>query len=67
MENVYMVIIVFSLIFFCWFTYKCCMSGYTTKRKNPNDYMEINRKQREKDIAQVNTQEKYDNDWGYIR
>lgn len=67
MENVRMTIIIFSLIFFCWFTYKCCMSGYTTKRKNPDDYMEINRKQREKDIAQVNAQDKYDNDWGYIR
>ena len=43
------------------------MSGYTTKKRNPDDYMEINRKQREKDIEQVKTQEKYDNDWGYIR
>ena len=33
MEGVYMVAIVVFLIFFCWFTYKCCMSGYTTKRK----------------------------------
>ncbi len=67
MENVYMTIIIISLIFFCWFTYKCCMSGYTTKRKNPDDYMEINRKQREKDIKQVQDQDKYDNNWGYIR
>lgn len=67
MENVYMVIIIFSLIFFCWFTYKCCTSGYTTKKRNPDDYMEINRKQREKDMAQVKAQDKYDNDWGYIR
>ena len=67
MENVYMVIIVFSLIFFCWFTYKCCMSGYTTKKRNPDDYMKINKKQKEKDMTQVNAQEKYDNDWGYIR
>ena len=43
------------------------MSGYTTKRKNPDDYIEINRKQRDKDIAQVKDQDKYDNDWGYIR
>lgn len=35
--------------------------------KNPDDYIEINRKQREKDIAQVKSQGKYDNDWGYIR
>ena len=43
------------------------MSGYTTKKRNPDDYMKINKKQREKDISQVKTQEKYDNDWGYIR
>ena len=67
MEEVYMVAVVFFVIFWCWFTYKCCMSGYTTKRKNPDDYMEINRKQRDKDIEQVKAQEKYDNDWGYIR
>lgn len=67
MESAYVVILVFLLIFFCWFTYKCCMSGYTTKRKNPDDYMEINKKQKDKDIEQVKAQEKYDNDWGYIR
>lgn len=67
MEGVYMVAIVVFLIFFCWFAYKCCMSGYATKRENPDDYMKINRKQREKDMVQVKTQDKYDNDWGYIR
>ena len=67
MENVYMVAIVATLIIFAILIYLCSMSGYTTKRKNPDDYMEINRKQREKDIAQVKAQEKYDNDWGYIR
>lgn len=67
MEGVYIVSIVAFLIFFCWFTYRCCMDGYTTKRKNPYDYIEINRKQREKDITQVKAQDKYDNDWGYIR
>ena len=67
MEGVYEFAIVIWIIFMCWFIYKCCMSGYTTKRKNPNDYMEINRKQHEKDIAQVKVQDKYDNDWGYIR
>ena len=56
-----------SLIIFAILIYLCSMSGYTTKRKNPDDYMEINKKQREKDIAQVKAQEKYDNDWGYIR
>lgn len=28
---------------------------------------QINQKQKEHRIAQVKTQEKYDNDWGYIR
>ena len=32
-----------------------------------DNYMEINKRQRDKDIAQVKDQEKYDNDWGYIR
>ena len=67
MEGVYEFAIVIWIIFMCWFIYRCCMDGYTTKRKNPDDYMEINRKQREKDIAQVKAQDKYDNDWGYIR
>lgn len=67
MEDVYMVAIVATLIIFSILIYLCSMSGYTTKHKNPDDYMEINRKQREKDIAQVKAQDKYDNDWGYIR
>ena len=67
MENVYMAVIVVAVLVFSILIYLCSMSGYTTKRKNPDDYMEINRKQREKDIAQVNDQDKYDNDWGYIR
>ena len=67
MENVYMAAIVATLIIFAVLIYLCSMSGYTTKRKNPDDYMEINKKQREKDIAQVKAQDKYDNDWGYIR
>ena len=67
MENVYVAVIVVAVLVFSILIYLCSMSGYTTKRKNPDNYMEINRKQREKDIAQVKTQEKYDNDWGYIR
>ena len=67
MENVYMAIIIVAVLVFAVLIYLCSMSGYTTKRKNPDDYMEINRKQREKDIAQVKAQDKYDNDWGYIR
>ena len=67
MENVYMAVIVVAVLVFSILIYLCSMSGYTTKRKNPDNYMEINRKQRDKDIAQVNAQDKYDNDWGYIR
>lgn len=33
---------------------------------NPHE-QQINQKQKENRIAQVKTQEKYDNDWGYIR
>lgn len=61
-----MAIIIFSLIFFCWFTYKCSMSGYTTKRKNPDDYMEINKMQRDKDIEKIQAQDEYDNKWGML-
>ena len=67
MENVYMVAIIVSILVFTILICLCSMSGYTTKRKNLDDYMDINRKQREKDIAQVKAQDKYDNDWGYIR
>ena len=48
MENVYMVAIIVSILVFTLLICLCSMSGYTTKRKNPDDYMEINRKQREK-------------------
>ena len=67
MENVYMAIIVVAVLVFAVLIYLCSMSGYTTKRKNPDNYMEINKRQRDKDIAQVKAQDKYDNDWGYIR
>lgn len=67
MENVYMIAIILFVVLWIIITYAVCMSGYTTKRKNPDDYMEINKRQRDKDIAQVKAQEKYDNDWGYIR
>lgn len=67
MENVYMAAIIVAVLVFAILIYLCSMSGYTTKRKNPDDYMEINKRQRDKDIAQVKTQDKYDNDWGYIR
>ena len=67
MEDVYMVAIIATVIIFTILIYICSMSGYTTKRKNPDDYMEINKRQRDKDIAQVKAQEEYDNNWGYIR
>lgn len=67
MEDVYKIAIIATVIVFAILIYLCSMSGYTTKRKNPDDYIDINRKQRDKDIAQVKAQEKYDNDWGDIR
>lgn len=67
MEDVYAIAIIATVIIFVVLIYLCSMSEYTTKRKNPDDYMDINRKQRDKDIAQVKAQDKYDNDWGYIR
>lgn len=62
-----MVAIIATVLVFAILIHICSMGGYATKRKNPDDYMEINKRQRDKDIAQVKAQEKYDNDWGYIR
>ena len=66
MENVYMAIIVVAVLVFAVLIYLCAMSGYTTKRKNPNDYMEINKRQRDKDIAKIKAQDEYDNKWGVL-
>ena len=67
MEDVYMGALILFLLFFVIFTYFVCMSGYTTKRKNPDDYKEINEAQKKKDIETIKTQDKYDNEWGYIK
>ena len=66
MENVYIAIIVVAVLVFAVLIYLCSMSGYTTKRKNPDDYMEINKKQRDKDIAKIKAQDEYDNKWGVL-
>ena len=66
MENVYMAVIVVTVLVFAILIYLCSMSGYTTKRKNPDDYMEINRKQRDKDIEKIQAQDEYDNKWGML-
>lgn len=66
MEDVYMVAIVATLIIFSILIYLCSMSGYTTKRKNPDDYMEINKRQRDKDIEKIQAQDEYDNKWGML-
>ena len=42
------------------------MSGYTTKRKTPDNYMEINKRQRDKDIEKIQSQDEYDNKWGML-
>ena len=66
MENVYMAAIVVAVLVFAILIYLCSMSGYTTKRKNPDDYMEINKRQRDKDIEKIQAQDEYDNKWGML-
>ena len=66
MENVYMAIIVVAVLVFAVLIYLCSMSGYTIKRKNPDDYMEINKRQRDKDIEKIQAQDEYDNKWGVL-
>lgn len=66
MENVYMAAIIVAVLVFAVLIYLCSMSGYTTKHKNPDDYMEINKRQRDKDIAKIKAQDEYDNKWGML-
>ena len=66
MENVYMAIIVVAVLVFAVLIYLCSMSGYTTKRKNPDDYMEINKRQRDNDMSKIQAQDEYDNKWGVL-
>ena len=61
-----MAIIVVAILVFAVLIYLCSMSGYTTKRKNPDDYMEINKRQRDKDIEKIQAQDEYDNKWGML-
>lgn len=61
-----MAAIIVTVLVFSILIYLCSMSGYTTKRKNPDDYMEINRKQRDKDIEKIQAQDEYDNKWGML-
>ena len=66
MENVYMAIIVVAVLVFAVLIYLCSMSGYTTKRKNLDNYMEINKRQRDKDMSKIQAQDEYDNKWGVL-
>ena len=66
MENVYMAIIVVAVLVFAVLIYLCSMSGYTTKRKHPDNYIEINKKQRDKDMSKIQAQDEYDNKWGVL-
>ena len=61
-----MAVIVVAVLVFAILIYICSMSGYTTKRKNPDDYMEINKRQRDKDIEKIQAQDEYDNKWGVL-
>ena len=66
MENVYVAVIIVAVLVFAILIYLCSMSDYTTKRKNPDDYMEINKRQRDKDIEKIQAQDEYDNKWGVL-
>ena len=66
MEGVYTVVILVFIIVWCIINHAVCMSGYTTKRKNPDDYMEINKRQRDKDMSKIQAQDEYDNKWGML-
>ena len=61
-----MAVIVVAVLVFAILIYLCSMSGYTTKRKNPDDYMEINKRQRDKNIEKIQAQDEYDNKWGVL-
>ena len=66
MQNMYVAAIIVAVLVFAILIYLCSMSGYTTKRKNPDDYMEINKRQRDKDIEKIQAQDEYDNKWGVL-
>ena len=66
MENMYVAAIIVAVLVFAILIYLCSMSDYTTKRKNPDDYMEINKRQRDKDIEKIQAQDEYDNKWGVL-
>lgn len=61
-----MAVIVVAVLVFAVLIYLCSMSGYTTKRKNPDNYIEINKRQRDKDMAKIKAQDEYDNKWGML-
>ena len=66
MENVYMAIIVVAVLVFAVLIYLCSMSGYTTKRTKSDCYLEINKRQRDKDMSKIKAQDEYDNKWGVL-
>ena len=61
-----MAIIVVAVLVFAVLIYLCSMSGYTTKRKHPDNYIEINKMQRDKDMSKIKAQDEYDNKWGVL-
>ena len=66
MEGVYTVAILVFIILWCIINHAVCMSGYTTKSKNPDNYIEINKRQRDKDMSKIKAQDEYDNKWGML-
>ena len=61
-----MIDIILFVVLWIIIAYAVSMSGQTTKRKNPDDYMEINKRQRDKDIEKIKVQDEYDNKWGML-
>ena len=61
-----MAIIVVVVLVFAVLIYLCSMSDYTTKRKNPDDYMESYKRQRDKDMSKIQARDEYDNKWGML-
>lgn len=67
MEAVYEIAIIIWVVFIFWFSIDC--SGGWKSFKPPRDENERKRQEEQKkhNIEQVKKQEKYDNDWGYIK
>ena len=67
MDVVYEIVIVVWVVLVGWIIIASA-SGRYLLRKPKNDYERKQReRQKRRDIEQVKAQDKYDNDWGYIK